>query len=104
MLTRRLLSSIRRYSTIPTDAGEKQIYTKLTEALQPSKLTVKDVSGGCGSAYAVEVSSEKFTGLSMIKQQRMVNQILKEEIANMHAYVLMLELADDRLQLKTSAT
>lgn len=56
------------------------------EALTPTKISVKDVSGGCGSAYAVEVSSEKFVGMSVIKQQRMVNKILAEEIKNMHAY------------------
>ncbi|ORY84815.1 bola protein [Protomyces lactucae-debilis] len=71
--------------------ADQEIYTKLQEHLSPTRLTVKDVSGGCGSAYAVEVSSKQFEGLNVIKQQRLVNSILKEEIKNMHA-----------LQLKTS--
>lgn len=80
------ISRIGRHYSTNLNAGERQIFDKLTQSLAPSRLSVKDVSGGCGSAYAVEVSSSKFQGLTMIKQQRMVNQILKEEIANMHAY------------------
>ena len=41
---------------------------------------MKDISGGCGSMYGIEVESEKFRGLNMLKQQRMVNQVLKEKM------------------------
>jgi len=34
--------------------------------------------------YAIAVTSEKFRGLSMIKQHRLVNDILGEEIKNWH--------------------
>jgi stress-induced morphogen len=53
---------------------------------------VQDVSGGCGSMYAVSVTSDRFKGLPMIKQHRLVNEILKERIAGWHG-----------LQLKTKA-
>lgn len=66
------------------DVGERGLFEKLNDALQPAKLQVRDVSGGCGSMYAIEVASSKFAGLSVIKQQRMVNEILKEEIKAMH--------------------
>ncbi|KAI9255192.1 bola protein [Phascolomyces articulosus] len=64
--------------------GEQHIHTKLTEALSPHKLRVVDVSGGCGSMYAIDISSKAFEGSSIVKQHRMVNQILKEEIKDMH--------------------
>jgi BolA-like protein 3 len=42
--------------------------------------------------YAVTVTSERFQGLPMIKQHRLVNEILGEHIKNWHG-----------LQLKTKA-
>ncbi|KAL1931795.1 hypothetical protein VTP01DRAFT_9939 [Rhizomucor pusillus] len=72
--------------------GEQHIYNKLSEALSPHKLRVVDVSGGCGSMYAIDIASKAFEGASIVKQHRLVNEILKEEIKGMHG-----------LQLKTSA-
>ncbi|KAI8645928.1 bola protein [Parasitella parasitica] len=99
MLVSRIIRStvIRRafYTTeVPSglNAGEKHIYNKLTEAFSPHKLRVADVSGGCGSMYAIDIAAKKFEGTSIVKQHRMVNDILKEEIKGMHG-----------LQLKTSA-
>ena len=34
--------------------------------------------------YAIDVSSKAFEGSSIVKQHRMVNQILKDEIKDMH--------------------
>ena len=42
--------------------------------------------------YAIDITSEKFRGLSMLKQQRLVNQVLREEIKGWHG-----------VQLKTKA-
>jgi stress-induced morphogen len=41
-------------------------------------------AGGCGTFYAINVSSPAFIGISKIKQHRLVNQILKEEIKGIH--------------------
>ena len=41
---------------------------------------VKDISGGCGSMYAIEVESLDFKGVSKVKQSRMVNDLIKKEI------------------------
>lgn len=73
--------------------AEKGIYEKLERELEPTTLQVRDVSGGCGSMYAINIISEKFNGLSMVKQHRLVNSILKEEISGWHG-----------LQLKTKAS
>ncbi|KAF2674691.1 bola-like protein [Microthyrium microscopicum] len=70
------------------DEKELAIFDQLKEELNPTELEVQDVSGGCGSMYAVAVTSEKFRGLPMIKQHRLVNEILKEKIKDWHGMQL----------------
>lgn len=82
-----LFKSTRFHST-GMDEYEQKIYTKLQDHFQPKSLEVKDVSGGCGSMFAILVESEKFKGLSMIKQHRLVNELLKEDIAKWHGIQL----------------
>jgi BolA-like protein 3 len=53
---------------------------------------VQDISGGCGSMFALNIVSEQFKGMPVIKQHRLVNQILREEIKTWHG-----------VQLKTKA-
>lgn len=38
--------------------------------------------------YAIEIESSKFHGLSVIKQHKLVNEVLKEEIASWHGVQL----------------
>lgn len=47
---------------------------------------VSDVSGGCGQAYDVVIVSDTFQGLPTLKRHRMVNELLKDEIAQLHAF------------------
>jgi stress-induced morphogen len=54
---------------------------------------VQDISGGCGSMYAIAIESAKFKGLSVIKQHKLVNQVLKEEIAGWHGVQLRTKAA-----------
>jgi stress-induced morphogen len=49
---------------------------------------VQDVSGGCGSMYAIDVVSRQFKGMNMLKQQRLVNKVLGEEIKGWHGVQL----------------
>jgi stress-induced morphogen len=83
------------YSTTPQveapdylDEREAAIFATIKEALQPTKLEVQDVSGGCGSMYALDIVSEQFAGLTVIKQHRLVNKILGEEIKKWHGVQL----------------
>ncbi|KAK6519656.1 hypothetical protein TWF281_003478 [Arthrobotrys megalospora] len=80
---------------VPEHLDEKEagIFEKLRGELSPSRLDVKDISGGCGSMYAVEIESPKFRGLSTLKMHREVQGILAEEIKGWHG-----------IQLKTKAT
>jgi BolA-like protein 3 len=66
------------------DAKERAVFEQLVTSLQPAELVVRDVSGGCGSMYAIEVSSERFRGLGMLAQQRLVNKVLQSEIGGWH--------------------
>lgn len=56
--------------------------------LQCTSLEVQDISGGCGSMYGIDIVSERFRGLGMLKQQRLVNQVLGEEIKGWHGVQL----------------
>lgn len=67
---------------------ERSIYDKIKKALEPSELKVKDMSGGCGSMFSIEIKSSKFNGLSKIKQHKLVNELLREDIARWHGLSL----------------
>ncbi|KAI0052556.1 bola-like protein [Auriscalpium vulgare] len=70
------------------DDGERSIFTKLADRFQPSELLVQDVSGGCGSFYAITISSEAFKGIPIVKQHRLVNDVLKKDIESIHGLQL----------------
>ncbi|KAH7344856.1 bola protein [Rhizoctonia solani] len=72
--------------------GEQVIFEKLNARFQPSNLDVEDVSGGCGTFYAISITSVDFKGLPMVKQHKLVTEELKKEIAGFHG-----------LQIKTKA-
>ncbi|KAJ4355724.1 uncharacterized protein N0V89_003744 [Didymosphaeria variabile] len=88
------LSSRREYATAapePPDylnEAELHIFNKIKAELQPVNLEVQDISGGCGSMYALQIESERFNGLSVIKQHKLVNEVLKEEIKGWHGVQL----------------
>ncbi|KAK3624602.1 hypothetical protein LTR56_020949 [Elasticomyces elasticus] len=70
------------------DESERKIFATLKAELQPTKLEVQDVSGGCGSMYALDIVSDHFKGLPVIKQHRLVNKVLGEEIKKWHGVQL----------------
>jgi len=75
-------------SSSKLDEGEQAIHDKLSEHFQPSELLVQDVSGGCGSFYAITIASAAFKGMPVVKQHRLVNEVLKKEIAGIHGLQL----------------
>lgn len=70
------------------DTAESEIWDKLTAEFNPTELMVQDVSGGCGSMYGIEIASEKFRGANMLKQQRMVNAVLGDQMKSWHGVQL----------------
>jgi stress-induced morphogen len=65
-------------------AAESAIADVLAEKLSPTELLVQDVSGGCGSMYAIEIASPAFRGQSILKQQRLVNAALGDMVKSWH--------------------
>lgn len=71
------------------------IESKLRGALQPLHLEVVNeshlhsVPPGSESHFKVIIVSEQFTGLSLIEQQRLVNQVLADELrGGVHALAM----------------
>ena len=73
-----------RLLSTPSEAME----AKLRDELDAVNVTVEDVSGGCGAMYKAYVESPKFAGLNTVKQHKLVQGVLKEEIAEMHGFTL----------------
>lgn len=42
--------------------------------------------GGCGQAFQAVIVSQQFAGKTMLARHRLVNAVLKEEIAAIHAW------------------
>ncbi|KAF4983593.1 hypothetical protein FZEAL_1043 [Fusarium zealandicum] len=91
----RLLStSARRFASSPVvdeepdlpsmTPAESAIADILAEKLTPTQLLVQDVSGGCGSMYAIDITSAAFKGQNILKQQRMVNAALGDLVKGWH--------------------
>ena len=59
----------------------------MTKALT-DYIQVQDVSGGCGTMYAIAITAKKFRGLPVIKQHRLVNEVLSEQIKSWHGIQL----------------
>ncbi|KAI0744819.1 bola-like protein [Earliella scabrosa] len=49
-------------------------------------LEIEDTSNGCGENYAVFVVSESFEGKNTLARHRFINEVLKTQIAQMHAF------------------
>mmetsp|Transcript_1076 Transcript_1076/g.2603 ORF Transcript_1076/g.2603 Transcript_1076/m.2603 type:complete len:119 (+) Transcript_1076:185-541(+) len=64
---------------------EEEMTKILQSQLKPEEVSVKDVSGGCGSAYNIDVTSSLFEGKNKVQQARMVYEMLGEHIKGMHS-------------------
>ncbi|CAH0492662.1 unnamed protein product [Peronospora farinosa] len=106
--SRRILATVHRplshtwFSSNANGGGskaEQAMHSMLQKHLEAIYVKVTDVSGGCGSMFDVEVASKQFAGQSRVKQHRMVNEILKEEIKNMHGLTIR-TMTPEQLQNK----
>ncbi|PSN53493.1 BolA-like protein 3 [Blattella germanica] len=85
----RTFSLLSRLWNGPQTASGKTTEKKVKEILhqqfpQAKTIDVVDISGGCGAMFEIMVEAPEFKGLSMVKQHRMINEALKEEIKDMH--------------------
>ncbi|KAL6928322.1 BolA-like protein 3 [Hanseniaspora valbyensis] len=84
--TRVLLNNI---SQTPYESKITKLLT--TSELNPSVCKVQDVSGGCGSMFNIQIKSKQFNKINKIKQHKLVNKVLKDEISKWHGLVLTTE-------------
>ncbi|KIY45042.1 bola-like protein [Fistulina hepatica ATCC 64428] len=63
-----------------------QLEAIIRSALPVAHLEIEDQSSGCGESYAIVLVSEVFEGKTTLARHKLVNQLLKNEIAQMHAF------------------
>ena len=64
---------------------EKKLITLLKAKFPKAKeIDVIDISGGCGSMYAIYVETIEFKNMRTVKQHQLINETLKNEIKSMH--------------------
>ncbi|XP_066594615.1 bolA-like protein 3 [Prorops nasuta] len=66
------------------EAEQKMITMLRNKFPKAQTIEVNDVSGGCGAMFEINVISSEFEGLNTVKQHRLINEVLKEEIKDMH--------------------
>lgn len=62
---------------------------KLEKDLDAEHVSVEDLSNcGCGMKFDALLVSPKFDGKTILQRQRLVNQILDEEMKHIHAFTM----------------
>lgn len=59
---------------------------KLQSSLNTTYISIEDMSGGCGQAFAAVIVSPEFEKKTLLARHRLVNGVLKEEIKAIHAW------------------
>eukprot|EP00048_Salpingoeca_helianthica_P015928 m.229466 g.229466 ORF g.229466 m.229466 type:complete len:98 (+) comp17750_c0_seq1:35-328(+) len=89
-----LRQALRVPQRLMATAAETRMAEKLKTELEAERVEVEDQSGGCGAQYAVFVVSNKFRGLNLVQQQRLVNKILKDEFKDLHSLRVFTKVPD----------
>uniref|UniRef100_A0A914L5F8 BolA-like protein n=1 Tax=Meloidogyne incognita TaxID=6306 RepID=A0A914L5F8_MELIC len=75
-----------------SDILQTESITKLLRGQFPEEsgdvVNVEDISGGCGAMFRVRVESTQFEGMPKVKQHKLINEVLKKEIKEMHGIVI----------------
>lgn len=74
----------------PLAISAVEIENKLraSSRLQPTDVEVQDTSAGCGSFFKIKIVSPVFEGKPLIQQHRLVNEVLRDEIKEIHGFTL----------------
>lgn len=73
-------------------ASKIEIEKKIRDKIKIENLEVIDTSGNCGTSFSIKIKSPDFKGKTVIAQHRMVNDILKEDLKDIHALQLKTEV------------
>lgn len=67
--------------------SQESLQQKLLESFPEAiERKVFDISGGCGQSYEVLIVSPEFAGKTTLAKHRLVNERLKDEISQLHAF------------------
>ncbi|THU93832.1 bola-like protein [Dendrothele bispora CBS 962.96] len=69
---------------MPVDT--KHLENTIRNLLPVTHLEIEDQSKGCGESYAIILVSEAFEGKTTLARHRWINELLKDQIAQMHAF------------------
>lgn len=88
-LNSRLLVNTRlAMSSTPTYTAD-YLTKKLQKDLEADHVDIEDLSNcGCGMKFDAVLVSPKFEGKPILQRQRLVNQILAEELKHIHAFTM----------------
>ncbi|KAL1923640.1 uncharacterized protein VTP21DRAFT_8620 [Calcarisporiella thermophila] len=64
----------------------ESLHQALIERLEAQHVEVVDTSGGCGQSFEVVIVSPRFEGKTTLARHRLVNEVMKDEIAQIHAF------------------
>uniref|UniRef100_A0A6G1SP17 BolA-like protein 2 n=1 Tax=Aceria tosichella TaxID=561515 RepID=A0A6G1SP17_9ACAR len=65
------------------------ISEKLKTSLQAEHVDIEDLSNhGCGMKFHAHIVSPQFEGKPLLQRQRLVNQVLGEEMKHIHAFTM----------------
>lgn len=82
---RRLYSTSDEASSMTPAESSIAATLSSNESLNPTtSVLVRDISGGCGSMYAIDIASSRFRGLNLLAQQRLVNRALGDQVKQWH--------------------
>lgn len=74
-------------SSIPSSGvTDAHLQSKITDQLNATHVEIIDISGGCGQMFEAVIVSDQFAKKTTLARHRLVNGILKEEIAAIHAW------------------
>ena len=73
----------------------KTLRNQFSEA-EGSQVVVEDISGGCGAMFKVRVESPQFSGMPKVKQHKLINEVLRGEIKQMHGIVVETQAIDKK--------
>ena len=81
-------------SAAATDV-EQALEEKLRAALgDGAAARVRDTSGGCGTMFRIEAIAPRFTGLTTVKQHKLIAEILKDDIPTWHGFTIKTQASE----------
>eukprot|EP00389_Voromonas_pontica_P011608 GDKH01017773.1.p1 GENE.GDKH01017773.1~~GDKH01017773.1.p1 ORF type:complete len:103 (+),score=25.07 GDKH01017773.1:78-386(+) len=67
---------------------ESTLTEKIQKGLGTSHFRIVDNSGGCGASFDTLIVSQEFEGKRLLARQRLVNDAIKEEMPQIHAFTM----------------